>query len=293
MKDYQLRSFILAADRRSFSKAASESFISPPALIQQINLLEQSLGFRLFIRSASGISLTKAGEMFYDSAQEIITILDESKEKGKAIERVARKTIRVGCSPEEIPPFLPQIYTLFCEAHPDINFEFVASANCSQVDDLIAGRIDICHMPKLTIIDQIGLDYIPLYTDEYYVCVAPDHSLASQELVRIEDLEGEKVYIDSAFVTEIQNQRMLKYIDEQNIGIELDTREFDKSLQMEILSHGGVLPAPGKYLYTVAPPLKAIKLDWDKPEYGFIARKCSEEAKDAYIAVAKDFFNKR
>ena len=41
MNERQLESFISAADQKSFSKAAEASFISTPALVQQINLLEK------------------------------------------------------------------------------------------------------------------------------------------------------------------------------------------------------------------------------------------------------------
>lgn len=57
MYNHQLDTFIVVADSGSFNKAAEALFISPPAVIKQINLLEDSLGVRLFTRTHSGISL--------------------------------------------------------------------------------------------------------------------------------------------------------------------------------------------------------------------------------------------
>ena len=57
-----LDTFVRAAELGSFSKVAEESYISPSAVIQQINHLEADLNVRLFHRSKKGVTLTPAGE---------------------------------------------------------------------------------------------------------------------------------------------------------------------------------------------------------------------------------------
>ena len=48
MYNSQLDTFIKVADLGSFNKAADAMFISSSAIIQQINLLENRCGFKLF-----------------------------------------------------------------------------------------------------------------------------------------------------------------------------------------------------------------------------------------------------
>lgn len=48
------------ADAGSFNKAAEKAFITPTAVIKQINLLEEGLGVKLFERTHRGLNLTKA-----------------------------------------------------------------------------------------------------------------------------------------------------------------------------------------------------------------------------------------
>ena len=72
MYNPQLETFLKVADAGSFNKAAEESFITPTAVIKQINLLEDSLGVKLFIRSHRGLTLTKAGQSLYNDARYII-----------------------------------------------------------------------------------------------------------------------------------------------------------------------------------------------------------------------------
>lgn len=61
MYNPQLDTFLAVVEAGSFNKAAERLYISPPAVIKQINLLESSLGVRLFTRTHRGLVLTEAG----------------------------------------------------------------------------------------------------------------------------------------------------------------------------------------------------------------------------------------
>ena len=58
----QLKTFITVCETGSFSRAAAKLFITPSAVIQQINALEKDLSVTLFLRSQKGVQLTEAGE---------------------------------------------------------------------------------------------------------------------------------------------------------------------------------------------------------------------------------------
>lgn len=51
MYNPQLETFIRVADAGSFNKAAEEAYITPTAVIKQINLLEAELDVKLFERT--------------------------------------------------------------------------------------------------------------------------------------------------------------------------------------------------------------------------------------------------
>ena len=52
----QLDTFLCVAEAGSFSKAAEKMYITPTAVIKQINLLEGNLGVMLFTRSHRGLT---------------------------------------------------------------------------------------------------------------------------------------------------------------------------------------------------------------------------------------------
>lgn len=64
--------FETAARLLNFKKAADELCVSPPAISQQIKVLEEYLGVQLFDRSTKKMRLTRAGETYYQSVSEII-----------------------------------------------------------------------------------------------------------------------------------------------------------------------------------------------------------------------------
>lgn len=78
-----METFLRVADVRNFNKAAVEGFITPTAVIKQINLLEESLGVSLFERTYRGLILTEAGKSMYQDAKYIIQYCKDSVDRAK------------------------------------------------------------------------------------------------------------------------------------------------------------------------------------------------------------------
>ena len=58
----QLATLVCVAEQGSFGKAADKLFISAPAVIKQMNSLENKLGLKLFNRTNPGVTLTPAAK---------------------------------------------------------------------------------------------------------------------------------------------------------------------------------------------------------------------------------------
>lgn len=99
MYNPQLETFICVVEAGSFSKAADKLFISPPAVIKQINSLESSLGLQLFSRTHRGLVVTEAGKSIYNDAKYIIGYCKESVKRAKEAMQTSDDVIRVGISP--------------------------------------------------------------------------------------------------------------------------------------------------------------------------------------------------
>ena len=92
-----LLAFEAAARLLSFTKAASELFLTQSAVSRQIQALEESLGTRLFERRTRALLLTEAGQQFYKVAQQALEALEAATQKLKAVQ--AARTVTVTTTP--------------------------------------------------------------------------------------------------------------------------------------------------------------------------------------------------
>ena len=72
MYNPQLDTFICVIEAGSFSRAAEKLYISAPAVMKQINFLENSLSLQLFERTHRGLVVTEAGKSLYRDAKYLI-----------------------------------------------------------------------------------------------------------------------------------------------------------------------------------------------------------------------------
>lgn len=122
-----MRMFIRVADSGNFSKVARETGVSQPTVSKLIAGLEARLGVQLLRRTSRGLSLTDAGQDFYDSASVIVESVDEVEARVGNKEASPSGLVRVALSPAfgrmEIVPHLPD----FLSRYPDISVEFDVS----------------------------------------------------------------------------------------------------------------------------------------------------------------------
>lgn len=92
----QLKYFIAVAEYKSFTKAASQFYISQTAITQQIHALEEQMNVTLFDRSRRPVALTPAGNVFLNDAKAILERINVAM--GKALEASTglEGTLRIG-----------------------------------------------------------------------------------------------------------------------------------------------------------------------------------------------------
>lgn len=98
MYNHQLSVFICVADCGSFTKAAEKIYLSPTAVMKQINALEAHLGLILFERTNHGIQLTIAGESIYKDAKFLLSYSKKAIEKAQKLMQVSENTFFIGTS---------------------------------------------------------------------------------------------------------------------------------------------------------------------------------------------------
>ncbi|MFR3895508.1 MAG: LysR family transcriptional regulator [Merdibacter sp.] len=200
MYNPQLDTFLCVAESGSFNKAAEKLYISPPAVIKQINLLEESLGLQLFVRTHRGLVLTEAGKSLFQDARYIIQYCKDSVTRARNAMQSSGSVIRIGTSLMTPAQVLVDLWPRLHDACPDIRFQLIPFdntpenareilANLGQNIDVVAGIFD---ETMLSLRNCAGLE---LSREPICCAVSLHHRLAQKERLSIQDLYGEKLML--------------------------------------------------------------------------------------------------
>ena len=129
MYNPQLETFLCVAESGSFNKAAERMYISPPAVIKQINLLESSLDLQLFIRTHRGLVLTEAGKSLYQDTKYIIQYCKDSVTRARNAMQESTNVIRIGTSPMTPAQVLVDLWPRLQKDCPNMKFQLVPFDN--------------------------------------------------------------------------------------------------------------------------------------------------------------------
>lgn len=200
MYNPQLETFLRVADAGSFNKAAEESYITPTAVIKQINLLEDSLGVKLFDRTHRGLNLTKAGRSLYQDSKYIIQYCKDSVTRAKNAMQEDTNIIRIGTSATTPAQLLMQLWPKMQQHCPDMKFQIVPFENTPENAREILGNLGTNIDVIGGIFDEAMLNLrrcagLRLSCEPLCCAVSFHHRLASKDKLRIEDLYGENLFL--------------------------------------------------------------------------------------------------
>jgi DNA-binding transcriptional LysR family regulator len=200
MYNPQLETFIRVADAGSFSNAAEELFITPTAVIKQINTLESELGVQLFVRTHRGISLTESGKSLYKDAKYLIKYAKDSIARAKRATNDGENVLRIGTSPMTPTKFLVEIWPQIHDLYPDLKFQLVPfentpdnardiMANFGRDIDLVAGMFDE------NLLRQRKCAALELEKKPILCALSINHRLAEKDSLTMDDLFDENLMI--------------------------------------------------------------------------------------------------
>ena len=267
MYNPQLETFLRVADAGSFNKAAEEAFITPTAVIKQINSLEDSLGVKLFDRTHRGLTLTKAGRSMYQDAKYVIHYCRDSVTRAKNAMLEDANIIRVGSSPITPAQLLMRLWSDVQKLHPDMKFQIVpyenTPENAREILRNLGKNIDVIGgIFDETMLSLRGCAGLELSRKPFGCAVSIHHRLAEKDRLSISDLYGENLlmmhrgwshYVDRLRDDLWQNHPKINIIDFDFYGMDIFNR---------CENSDNVLLAIGEWA-VVHPLLKVIPVEWD------------------------------
>src|SRR3954464_13249681 len=218
----QLHTFLEIVRLKSFSKAAQTCYRTQPAISAQVRQLEQELNSTLFERLGTRISLTTAGRIFGDYAEQILQLRKRAQEAINELERVPRGELLIAANEATCIYVLPTVFSEFKKQFPNVQLHVDRSYGARVVGAVIDNLADfgITQLP----VQEKKLQVVKIHSDEIKLLVPADHRLVSQERVYAKDLLGEQLLLPKTGTTRSRlNVWLDPVVDQLNVSMELDS----------------------------------------------------------------------
>ena len=190
----QLRYFVAVADHQSFTKAATQYYISQTAITQQVQALEETLGVKLIDRSTRPISLTPGGLAFLPEAKIIIDRVESAIQRSQEASSGLTGSLRIGYTKGYEQSNLPQKLREFRQEFPNVLITCYRNDTDMLAAGLLRTEYDIIFTWDSTNIRQEESLHIQLAeTVPLYVAMYSSHPLARRPYLTRRDLKGERI----------------------------------------------------------------------------------------------------
>lgn len=183
-----LRYFAAVAAHGSFSRAAHNLHLTQPALSRQVKDLEEELGVPLLVRGTNAVTLTEAGEVFYEEARDLLARADQAVQRVRGEAR--HEILRVGYGPSLTAGIMPRALERFQAAVPRVRIELEDLTPREMAEKVAAGLLDLVISPDSIQSLIKGFQWTELRRMALVLVMGPGHPLARFTKVPPKRLKG-------------------------------------------------------------------------------------------------------
>lgn len=190
-----LRYALMAAEQRSFSRAAFFLNMKQSTLSRKVLRLEDQLGFKLFERSTRGAHPTRMAAPFLEAARQVVADMDGLQRQAIALRTGRHGRLALGYSGALFSGPLIRALSTYLELYPGVQFDGYERSPQHLFEALRTGMVDAVVAPcGLRLGDT---EQLPLWSEPLRVCFARTHRLASSTPIGWSDLNQEQFLISA------------------------------------------------------------------------------------------------
>lgn len=213
MKLIQLEYFCAVSRCQSITQAASELYVTQPAISAAIRELEKEFSVNLFVRSKNRLSLTKEGEIFYQKAKDLLQYAQQTSQQLYDLSGIALP-VKIGIPPLLSTIFFPEMILEFQQKYPQIPTELFEYGSIRAASLVQEDALDLA-LANMNFSDIGKVGSFRFFTDQLVFCVSPEHSLAGRKELTLSELKNEPIIMYN--VDSVQNQTLSSLFEEQGI----------------------------------------------------------------------------
>ena len=188
-----LPTFVRAAERGSFTAAASDLGVTQAAVSQRIAILEKELRVSLFDRRSPKITLTDAGQRLYEYARQILNLHEQARRSLGGFHPTVSGDLSIAASSVPGECFLPALLSAFHAKHPQVQVRATVSDSGSVMTDVQKGKASLGLVGQK--VENTGLESRPIGSDSLVLIVPSGHPWATRRSISLDVLAGEPLII--------------------------------------------------------------------------------------------------
>src|SRR6058998_3542279 len=174
---------------RSFSRGATQNFVSQSAASQAMQQLEAELGVTLLDRTKRPFVVTPEGQAFYEACRGLLVSWDKAKAGIAAVKARVDGTVRVAAIYSVGLHDVSRPMQQFMSLYPEARVQLECLHPHKVVEAVMTGEADVGIM-SYPPADR-ALSVVPLREEPMAVVCHPNHRLARRRVVMPADLAGE------------------------------------------------------------------------------------------------------
>ncbi|MFD1453074.1 selenium metabolism-associated LysR family transcriptional regulator [Oceanobacillus sojae] len=228
----KLKTFIVVAEKKSFSEAAKLLFVTQPTITAQIKALEEELSTKLFERTTKKVSLTQSGIILMNYAKEIVRLNDTARKEITEIENTVYGELSIGCSFTIGEYIMPEFLKQFKDMYPLIQIKVDITNSNNIISDIKDQRVDVGLIE--TPIDDSEIVVESFLEDELILIASPLSFSSENPVISVDELKSLPLIVRErgsgtrAVVNQYLNQSGVREED-LNIVMELGSTEAIKA----------------------------------------------------------------
>jgi DNA-binding transcriptional LysR family regulator len=223
----QLHTFLEIVRLKSFSKAAQTVYRTQPAISAQVRQLEQELRTELFERFGSRISLTTAGKIFTEYAEQMLDLRRRAQDAIAELETNPRGELVIAANEATCIYVLPKVFSHYRQLFPAVQLQVNRSYGSRVVEAVMDHSADfgLTQLP----VDEKRVQVVNVHRDEIRLIVPAGHRLARHVTVSPKDITGDFLVLPQQGKTRARLNAWLEPVeDEIKVSMELDSTEMMK-----------------------------------------------------------------
>ena len=191
----ELEYFKIVCEQKSITKAAHALYMTPQGLSRIIKNVENEMGATLLNRTASGISLTRSGEYLYEHLKDFIGPYRMVCSEIRCMEQQEKHEIDLLSAYGILRLVTPECIADFKEKYPQISLHYREYPDHQVESRFLSGEGNVAFTVGNHSLKYMEATFMEKF--EIKLLVNQAHPLSKKETVSIQDLEGERLYIES------------------------------------------------------------------------------------------------